>query len=730
MQLRLIRNCIMSVPSLRSALCLAGALTLVGAPAALSAEAAEEAPPLDTVIVIGDRRELPNIPGAGATIEAEDLRRLRPLTVNEALRQAPGVFAREEEGMGMRPNIGIRGLNPTRSTKVLLLEDGLPLSFAPYGDNASYYHPPIRRFERIEVLKGASQIRFGPQTIGGVINYVTPEARTEPGGRLTFAAGDNGYMETDASVGGEVLGFATLAHVNTTRSDSARDNQRLRFEDIFFKAERDLSDAHRLSLRLSTFSEDSQITYSGLTEAEFAANPRANPFANDSFTSDRVGASATHGWRVSESLQLKTSIHYAWFDRDWWRQSSSSSQRPNDASDPACGGMANLDTTCGNEGRLREYITWGAESRLTWKGPALGADVSAEAGLRWANERQARLQVNGDTPRARRAGVGRNAGLIEDNLRYAKAIAGFATARLAWGPLSVSPGVRIESIEYDRLNRLTGVRGSASLNEVIPGLGAAYEVNDRWTLFGGVHRGFAPPRVEDIINNSNGGAVDLDAEISTAWEAGLRGQPFYGVRLDVAAFRMDFENQIVPASVAGGLGATLTSAGETRHSGIEASLQASARELGLLNSDDLFVRAALTVVSDAKFVGRRFSNVSGFTNVVVTGNRLPYAPRTLFSGAVGYARGDWFEGQIEVVHTGGMFTDDLNTLAPTANGQRGRIRPATIWNATLNLTAPDGRLGGYLAVKNLFDELTIVDRSRGILPGPQRTFQAGLSYAF
>jgi Fe(3+) dicitrate transport protein len=485
-----------------------------------------------------------------------------------------------------------------------------------------------------------------------------------------------------------------------------------------------------LSLRISAFTEDSQVTYSGLTEAEFAANPRANPFANDSFTSDRVGASATHGWRVSESLQLKTSIHYAWFDRDWWRQSSNSGQRPNDASDPACGGMANLDTTCGNEGRLREYITWGAESRLTWKGPALGADVSAEASLRWANERQARLQVNGDTPRARRAGVGRNAGLIEDNLRHAKAIAGFATARLAWGPLSVSPGVRIESIEYDRVNQLTGVRGSASLNEVIPGLGAAYEVNDRWTLFGGVHRGFAPPRVEDIINNTNGGAVDLDAEISTAWEAGLRGQPVDGVRLDLAAFRMDFENQIVPASVAGGLGATLTSAGETRHSGIEASLQASARELGLLNGDDLFVRAALTVVSDARFVGRRLSNVSGFTNVVVTGNRLPYAPKTLFSGAIGYARGDWFEGQIEIVHTGGMFTDDLNTSAPSANGQRGRIRPATIWNATINLTAPDGRLGGYLAVKNLFDELTIVDRSRGILPGPQRTFQAGLSYAF
>ena len=80
----------------------------------------------------------------------------------------PGVFARDEEGFGLRPNIGIRGLNPTRSSKVLLLEDGIPLTYAPYGDNASYYHPPVDRFERIEVLKGSGQILFGPHTVGGV----------------------------------------------------------------------------------------------------------------------------------------------------------------------------------------------------------------------------------------------------------------------------------------------------------------------------------------------------------------------------------------------------------------------------------------------------------------------------------------------------------------------------------------------------------------------------------
>ena len=110
--------------------------------------------------------------------------RLQPihLATDEALRKVSGVHARGEEGFGLRPNIGIRGLLPTRSSKVLLLEDGIPLSYAPYGDNASYYHPPIDRFESVEVIKGAGQVLYGPMTVGGVINYITPAAPDRRGG--------------------------------------------------------------------------------------------------------------------------------------------------------------------------------------------------------------------------------------------------------------------------------------------------------------------------------------------------------------------------------------------------------------------------------------------------------------------------------------------------------------------------------------------------------------------
>lgn len=714
---------------------------------AYSGEARAQAAPTlarvaeDEIVVVGTRADLLHIPGSGATIEHEDLETARVFTINEALRQVAGVFPRDEEGLGLRPNIGVRGLSPIRSSKTLLLEDGLPLTYGPYGDNATYSHPPVRRFDRIEVLKGASQIRFGPNTVGGVVNYVTPEAPSEFEARLMGAGGANGYAEFDAGIGGEVLGWRVLTHGNYTQFDGVRANHSLEFDDLFLKAERAIAPGHDLTVRIGRASEDSQVSYSGLTAAEYAADPYSNPFPNDRFVTERFTTSATHGWRVSDTVSLTTSAYSIYFDRDWWRQSSNSSQRPNDSSDPACGGMANLNTTCGTEGRLREYHVYGVESRLRWDGALFSVPTDVEAGVRWHTERQNRFQINADTPTGRTPGVSGNAGVVELNRRYAEAWSGFVTADLDFGRLSVQPGVRVESIVYERVNRLTGQSGESDLTELIPGVGATYDINDQLVLYAGVHRGFAPPRIEDVVTNA-GGVVDLEAEESINWEIGLRGALKPGLAIDVAAFRMDFENQIVPASVAGGVGATLTSAGETRHTGAEASLRGSLRDMGAMDDNDIFFRAALMYLPEAEFVSTRFSNIGGFncagavppvpgpTCVSVSGNRLPYAPEWIASAALGYARGDWLNTQVEVQYTGAQFGDDLNTRAQSANGQRGLIEDATIVNWAANVTPGGGDATFFVTVKNVFDEIYIVDRARGILPGAPRLAQAGMSVRF
>ncbi len=734
---------------------------------ASAAEAEVAVDPVRTdIVVIGTVERLQSSAGSGAIVSHEDIERSRVLSVNDALRQVAGLFPRDEEGMGARPNIGVRGLNPTRSSKVLLLEDGIPLSFAPYGDNATYYHPPIERFDRIEVLKGASQVRFGPQSIGGVINYITPRAPDSFKGRISAQGGNRDSFAVDGQVGGPLLGGRMLLHVNHKQSDGNRANQHLRFTDIFGKGEWDLSPSHRLTIKASYFRERSDLTYTGLTRVEYQADPRGNPFpqGNDTFHADRWSVSAAHGWEIASGVDLRTTAYYHSFDRDWWRQSSNSTQRPNDASDPACGSMANLLSDCGNEGRLRSYRTWGIESRLTLDHrDALGFGIggSTELGVRVHREDQRRVQLNGDSATARSAGTSVNAGVRENNRRKANAVSLFAQSTMEFGALTVTPGVRAEFIDYHRANlpvdvlvggkpsgaKTAETSGRSEIDKVVPGLGASLKLGGGMVLYGGVHRGFAPPRIEDIIT-TGGGTVDLDAELSWNWEAGIRGDPLPGLHVDAAFFVMNFSNQIVPQSVAGGVGATLTSAGSTLHRGGELSLAWSSRDAGTTGESDIYARAAVTWVPTARYSSTRIATAPCFDGATtgtlvqtgsvpvacglatdVKGNRLPYSSEWLASAAMGFVH-KGLSGQIEVVGQSAMYADDINLLPVTADGQRGRIDGWAMVNLAFGYGPPGSNWEVFATVRNLFDKLDVVDRSRGVQPGNPRMIQGGVTIRF
>jgi len=762
----LLTSATLAFPALAESAATADAATTAtdsAAPAGTAAATASAgAAPATDIVVVGSPEEAAAIAGSYVRVDADDLRRTRVLNTNDALRQVAGLFPRDEEGAGARPNIGIRGLSPIRSTKVLLLEDGIPLGYAPYGDNASYYHPPIQRFSSLEVLKGAAQVRFGPQTIGGVVNYITPEAPTSFTAEGTIAEGNRDMLMLDGRIGAPLLGGGVLLHVNHNQTDGNRDNQALRFTDIFVKGAWELGPDHALSLKLSRFREDSQVSYSGLRRDEFAANPRGNIFVNDDFQTERLNATLAHRWDLTETLTLRTAAYYHYFTRDWWRQASNSNQRPNDASDPACGGLANLSTTCGNEGRLRDYDTYGIETRLTLDHALLGLAGETEVGLRYHVERQKRRQWNGDTPNARTPGTGVNAGVRENNERDVDAFSAFIQSRFVFGPVSLTPGVRAEFIDFTRRNlpidilvagrpsgaKTTPTRGSASLDKVLPGIGATWALSDTVTLYGGVHRGFAPPRVEDIIT-STGGSVDLGPELSWNYELGLRGTLVRGLSADATIFAMAFDNQIVAQSVAGGVGTTLTSAGRTVHRGAEFSLDASSRAAAWIGDDiDVFARLALTWVAEARYDSTRIATPPCFDGATIgtpvatragpvpcgiardfNGNRLPYSPEWLLSGALGIEhRG--FTGQVEMVSQSAMFGDDVNLIPVTPDGQRGRIPGWTQFNAALSYGPPGGRWEVFTSLRNIFDRLYIVDRARGILPGQPLTVQVGLTLKY
>ena len=101
------------------------------------------------------------LPGAGDYIGPERLKKYNFSNINAILRDTPGVYSREETGVGLIHN-SIRGTATLRSTQINMLEDGINIAPAPYSAPDSYYSPITRKMHAIEVLKGSSQYRFGP----------------------------------------------------------------------------------------------------------------------------------------------------------------------------------------------------------------------------------------------------------------------------------------------------------------------------------------------------------------------------------------------------------------------------------------------------------------------------------------------------------------------------------------------------------------------------------------
>ena len=227
--------------------------------------------PLTEVIGTGPEA-LEHIPGSGRVVTQKEIWENHRMTVNETLREVPGVNVRDEEGLGLRPNIGIRGLDPTRSRKVHIMEDGVPIMLMPYGDPSAYYFPPIFRFDRIEVLKGSGQLLYGPQSIGGVMNFITKMPPRTPQGNFEFRGGNLNYFNTHLDYGGTWGKSGYIVDYTHFQSDSPRfTNNRVKVDDITFKTVQEISDRTTILAKFNYYGEESKLGYQGLTEADWGA---------------------------------------------------------------------------------------------------------------------------------------------------------------------------------------------------------------------------------------------------------------------------------------------------------------------------------------------------------------------------------------------------------------------------------------------------------------------------
>ncbi|MFN2397508.1 MAG: TonB-dependent receptor domain-containing protein [Gemmatimonadaceae bacterium] len=696
------------------------------------------------VTVIGSASDaLSRVPGSAAIVSAAEIQNRQPVSANEVLRSVPGVHIQEEEGAGLRANIGIRGLDPDRSRTILVLEDGVPVALAPYGEPELYYSPPIDRMERVEVIKGSGSIAFGPQTIGGVINYVTADPPTERSGRIDLLGGTGGSRLLKGSLGGT---WGRL-RANASAFQRKADDYRGLFYDIRdvtskFGARTGVGD---FGLKLSVYDEKSNATYVGLTDSIFRASPTVHPQPDDRLEISRDAVTGTHEISLGKGVSLQTNAYAYRTRRDWNRREYTYSTSGSDYV---------FRNTTGSRNRSFEVI--GVEPRLRMGWSLGGMRNEVDAGIRAHYERARDKHINGSLDGSVR--------VVRDNeIRVGRAIAGFVQNRIFVNPaFHVTPGVRLERFTFQRnvlrtrvsRNDPTGsgittqpedvdIRSSGAVTEVIPGIGAAWTPHALVVVFAGAHRGFAPPRTKDALIYENPAltpgqqvpslvSLDLDAERSWNYELGTRLAPTHYLTVEATAFHLDFSNQIIEPSLSSGsvASARLANQGQTRHTGGEL---AASLDLGkmLRRSYSLSFNLAYTY-ADAVFAGERYLEIAGGDTVNVATNQLPYAPRNSASGAITLDHPMGLNVRIDGSFAGDQFSDNFETVRGSANGRTGLIPRRWIVDAAIRYRLPFvPSLWLNASAKNLADKTFIASRRpEGIKPGLGRIVMAGVNWSF
>lgn len=699
---------------------------------------AEQVAGLDSVIITSSSilpENLDLIPGSSEVINSQELEARKPFSVNEALREAAGVNVVGEDTFGLAPNIGVRGLNPRRSARTLLLEDGMPLFLAPYGDPSAHYSTPLERVDRIELLKGSGQILYGPQSVGGMINFVTKPVPNQFEGSVMLSAGTDSYTGAHVNLGTGGQWGGVMLDLIKKEGDGIRENHQFDVQEAVLKSKFKLSPTHSIMAKLGAYEERSNISETGLGTPEYAENPRQAPTGNnDNFKHDKLFIQLNHEAKLSKTATLNTQYYYIDANRTSLRQIEETdgdtgrsvlSRCPSGLPAEFNSNLSNANA-CGGRIRPRQYTVQGIEPRLDFSHKAFGIDSFATVGARYHEEDIERRQFRGRTL------DNLQATFQEEILARVQATSLYAQNTFVMGNWSLTPGLRHESVDTDlNLSRLGGaavnVPRSSSESELLPGLGVTWSGLKDTTLFAGVHRGFAPPRPDRDLGDANN-AFRVSPEKSTNAELGLRSTAWTGVSFEATLFSIDFENLVVGPDADG----RFTNAGEAVHRGFELASRFDIDQLFGLKRG-LYASLAYTNTATAEFKTTfRSDDAEGEDGYgeFDAGNRLPYAPKHLINVGLGFEKQAGWSGRVGVSHVSEQFANSDNTRVESIDGYGGVVPSYTLVNAALSFKPAGAQHTYFVNAENLFDKEYLASRVNAKQLGRGQTVIAGVRFNF
>ncbi len=726
-------------------------------PGAIADETAETERLIERIVVTGSKRAARTAAGSVSYLDQTDLEKFDYDDIHRILRSVPGVNIQEEDGFGLRPNIGLRGTGLDRSSKIALMEDGILIAPAPYAAPSAYYFPRAGRMAAVEVTKGAAAIKYGPLTTGGAIHMFSTEIPEEFSGRADVHAGSYGAWRSHFSIGSTLdgrdnaqWGYLVEAYRDSSEGFKELDgggNTGFDIEDYVGKLKWTSSEGprHSLEIKVQYSDEISNETYLGLTEADYRAQPyrRYRGSQLDVMDNEHSTFQATHYIQLGQEIDLTTIAYRTDFQRNWFKLDKVADPTEGLSSigtilnDPAtfsgayqvligAAGFTSDPDALHVKNNNRAYFAEGIQSVLGY-----GVDVGStsheiEFSVRFHQDEMDRYQwvdmfsMNNGTMVLTNPGV---PGTDSNRIDSAEALSLYLIDEINIGDLMISPGLRYERIATKRVDYgktdpdRTGTNRTVRKNENtvwIPGIGVTYTLSDSLLFTGGIHKGFshaAPGKT-------------AEAEESINWEAGFRYNR-NALSLNVIGFYSDYSNLVGTCTNSTGGGCNIGDqfdGGEASVKGLELS---AGTDLASHSDRDLSVPLSISYTwTDAVF-DNAFASGFGPWGTVENGFKLPYISEHQLTATLGVELQNW---RLQISGNYASATRSQAGTGPIPSHLK--VGPRTVFDVATEFYISD-HLSLFGEVDNIFDEVYVAARRpAGLRPGKPRSGTIGLKLRF
>lgn len=659
---------------------------------------------LPGVIVTGQPPgdEVPKVPldsvGSRDVFTPDQIAETGARDVNDLLLHMPAISTRPYNGgESAAPSFSMRGLPDDGLTEyVHVLIDGVPASPMPYSWTAFSFFPlSPDRIYAVDFMRGAHSVRYAPDTVGGVLNFITEPVPED--GELEFRTtfGDFGYSSSMISGGVSSGRFGWRATYVDRRGDGYREDGGFEQQDMNLKFRNELESGGWWALSLSYMESDHQAP-GGLTLAEFDQDRWANTRPKNRFEGSRG---------VADFVFHKDLSGDSWYEAFTYGSLTKRhliAQRPHF---PAPGDPLTL-----SDWKDDSYF-FGIGARGQHSYEALGMDHVLYGGLRYQREWIPNWTIE-SSPYDGGAST-----LTQDDEYSLDAYSVHLDDTFhPVDPLKITAGLRLEHIPSAKGENTVGANTytfDESITELLPGIGASYSFGEDWALFGNFHRGLRAPQAWGFGLTPDPANAEVDFELADTSEVGLRYDNEESFSASVNLWRNSYDDFFVfDSGFYENLGA------------IEA--------VGV----DLEGAVNLPVVEGLALLGSVTFQDSELQSGSFSGNQVPYAWKSKAAWRLRYANLGGWVATFGGTFVGESFSDDANTQLESADGRLGVNPSRTLWDAQVARTfdiGQEGMLRLAVGATNLFDHEWYVHSRGGFfgggkVAGPPRQGYVSASY--